>query len=204
MPEIIRDVEQSSEAWLRLRAGSCGGTGINSVLAKGAGKSRQTLLYRLAGEILADGPIPSYSNSYMDRGHEYEPEARQLYEFMYDVQVDQVSLIRGDIPGTHVSPDGLVEPDGGIEIKTMMPHIYVELIDTGKIDLAYVRQCQMFLYVTKRDWIDFIAFCPEITARPMWVKRITPDAAIQAQIKTELPVFLRELAQLVERVKNGN
>ena len=201
MPEIIRDIPQGDELWLRMRAGSVGGTGINSVLAKGTGKSRQTLLYRLAGEILADGPIPSYSNGYMDRGHEYEPEARALYEFLHDVTVEQVSLIRGDIPGTHVSPDGLIEPDGGIEIKTMMPHIYVELIDTGKIDLAYIRQCQMFLFITKRAWIDFCAYCPEITVRTMWVKQITPDAGIQAQIETELPVFLRELAQLVERVR---
>jgi hypothetical protein len=201
MPEIIRGIEQGSDAWGLERAGSVGGAGINCVLAKGQGKSRQSLLYRLAGEILADGPIPSYSNGYMERGHEHEPEARALYEFMHDCTVEQVSLIRADIPGVHVSPDGLVGDDGGIEIKTMMPHIYVELIDTGKIDLAYIRQCQMFLWVTKRAWIDFIAYCPEITTRPMWVKRITPDPGIQAQIETELPVFLRELGKLVERVR---
>jgi hypothetical protein len=37
----------------------------------------------------------------------------------------------------------------------------------------------------------------------MWVQRQTPDAKMQAQISDELPVFLRELGELVERVKNG-
>jgi len=200
MPTYIRDCDQQSDEWFDLRIGSVGGSSLNSVLAKGQGKSRKTLLYKLAGEILAGRKLNGYQSTAMERGNELEAEARSCYEFLTGNSVEQIALIQADLPRIHHSPDGLIGEDGGLEIKVMEPHVYVELIDTEKINLAYIRQCQHFLWVSERQWIDFAAYCPEIESRPMWIQRQTPDPKIFEMINTELPVFLSELEAMVKKV----
>jgi len=198
--EIIKDCIQGSDEWHLLRLGSVGGSSINSVLAKGQGKSRQSLMYQLAAELLSGQKTNGYTSPAMERGNELEDDARTLYMFQTGLKVEQVALIKSDIPRVHVSPDGLVGGVGGIEIKTMLPHTYVELVDTGKIDLKYIRQCQHFLWITGRAWIDFVAYCPEIKSRPIWINRQTPDKKIISEIEAELPVFLKDLDALVGRI----
>jgi len=202
MPEIIRDIEQNSPEWFELRLGSVGGSSITSVLAKGKGKSRQTLLYKLAGEILTGQQSNEYHAKQFDRGHEWEPVARSWYEFTYDVEVEQVALIRSPGVRRHHSPDGLVGEDGGIEVKTREPHIYIELLETGKIPIADIRQCQNFLDVSGREWIDYIAYCvPEMPSCPAWVKRIKPDPDMFEEMHKELLSFLKDLNELVGRMQ---
>lgn len=198
--EIIKDCIQGSDEWHQLRLGSVGGSSINSVLAKGQGKSRQSLLYQLAAELLSGQKTNGYTSPAMERGNELEDDARTLYSFQTGLDVEQVALIKADISRVHVSPDGLVGDDGGVEIKTMLPHTYVELVDTRKIDLKYIRQCQHFLWITGRAWIDFVAYCPEIKAKPIWIDRQKPDQKIISEIETELPIFLKELDDIVNRI----
>lgn len=201
MPEIIRDCEQGSERWHELRVGSIGGTGINSVLSKGKGKMRQTLLYKLAGEILIGKPSDNIDLPQFRRGLEYESIARSYYEFLMDCEVEQVAMIKSDTPRRHDSPDGLVGDDGGIEIKTRAPHIYIELCETQKIPIADVRQCQNFLEVSRRKFIDYVVYCvPEMPSKPAWIKRIYPDAKMFASIRIETQAFLAELEELVKRM----
>lgn len=161
---------------------------------------RQSYLYRLAAEILSGQKTNSYQSAAMERGKELEDEARQAYCFITGNEVEEVTLVKSDLPGIHVSPDGLVGEEGGIEIKVLEPHVYVELVDTGKIDIKYIRQCQHFLWVTRRAWIDFVAYCPEIQARPVWIKRQTPDPKIIEAIETEIPAFLEDLQSLLTRM----
>lgn len=201
MPEIIRDCEQETDAWHQLRLGSIGGSSINSVLAKGQGKLRKALLYKLAAEIITGQKSNNESRWQFERGHEFESECRDLYCFDRGVDVEQVALIRGDVERTHCSPDGLVGEDGGIEIKTMMPHVYAELLDTEKIDLAYNRQCQMFLWVSSRKWIDFVGYCPEFPAdKRLWVQRQYPNRKMQDEIELGVEEFLNDLNSLLKKL----
>lgn len=198
--EYIVTCDQGSDEWHRLRTGSVGGSSLNFVLAKGEGKSRKTLLYQLAAEILSGNPTNGHVSAAMERGTELEPEARQCYEFMTGCNVEQVALVKSWMPRVHVSPDGLIGDDGGLEIKVMLPHTYIELVDTGKIDLRYIRQVNHFLWITGREWCDIAAYCPEIQVRPMWIKRIFPDPEIFEAIEVELPAFFEELQALIDRI----
>lgn len=198
--EYIKTCQQGSDEWLNMRLGSVGGSSIDSVLAKGQGKLRKSLLYKLAAEILSGQKTASHTTAAMERGTELEPEARQYYEIITGNKVEQVALVKSWFPRVHVSPDGLIGEDGGLEIKVMLPHTYVELVDTEKIDLKYIRQMQHFLWVTGRKWIDFCAYCPEIEPRPMWIKRILPDNNIIGQIEEELPTFQDEVSALIKRL----
>jgi hypothetical protein len=102
-------------------------------MAKGkdGGKSltRKTYMLKLAGEILTGEPMESYSNEHMERGKEQEAEAREAYELMKDVDCQQVGFIVNGDKGC--SPDSLIGDDGGLEIKTALPHIQVERLLKG-------------------------------------------------------------------------
>lgn len=201
MAEIIRDIEQGSEEWFALRLGSVGGSSVNAVLAKGQGKMRKALLYRLAGEILSGVPAESPNIKYAERGHLYEPEARDCYGFLTGAEVEQCALIQLRT-GVHYSPDGLVGDDGLIEIKVNLPHVWVETRDAG-VPLNYRRQMQHGLYVSGRQWCDFCAYCPEMKD-PLWVTRFERDEKIIAQIEKELPAFLKDLESLVKKIRGEN
>ena len=90
----IIDCEQGSPKWFEARLGSIGGSSIASVVAKGQGKMRKNLLYRLAGEILSGQKYESYQNDHMLRGIEQEVDARAEYEFITGNEVKQVGLIK--------------------------------------------------------------------------------------------------------------
>ena len=90
----IIDCEQGSQEWFDARLGSIGGSSIASVVAKGQGKMRKNLLYRLAGEILSGEKYESYTNDNMQRGIELEDKARREYEFATGKEVKQVGLIK--------------------------------------------------------------------------------------------------------------
>jgi len=196
--KIIKDCIQGSDEWMKWRTASIGGSSITYVLGKG--KGRKDLMYKLAAETLTGKKEDSYSNANMLRGIEYEPEARNYYEIVTGHEVEQVALIKSDIPGIHVSPDGLVGDDGAVEIKTRLPHVFVEKKDTGKIEIGYSRQCQYTLWIAERQWIDFINYCPEMPD-PMTIQRLERDEKIIKEIRIEVRLFLDELDELVERMK---
>ena len=129
MPEIIYGDQQTDE-WGKYRLGSIGGSSISAVLAKGQGKMRQGLLNQFLDEILMNRKKEGFQSEDMKRGNIYEPMARDYYAFINDVEVIQCALIKSDIPRIHVSPDGLIGEDGGLEIKTQLPHVFLETIDT--------------------------------------------------------------------------
>ena len=53
-------------------------------------------------------PTPHFVNNYTITGIEREPEARELYEFLRSVDVEEVGFITTDDGTAGCSPDGLV------------------------------------------------------------------------------------------------
>ena len=201
--QIIRGVEQGSPEWHDLRRGSVGGSSVNAVLAKGQGKSRKTLLYKLAGEILTGQIADEYQSPHYQRGHDVEKKARLYYEITTGREVEQVTLIKSDINGWHHSPDGIMKAEKrGLEIKSRLPHIYIELLETEKIPLADMRQCQNFLAITEWEEIDYCVYCyPDMPSRPAWIKTIYRDEKMIREIKVEVRLFLEELNAKAERLR---
>lgn len=197
--EII-ECNQLDEAWFKARIGSIGGSAISSVVAKGKGKMRKDLLYRLAGEILSGQKYEGYSNHHMDRGVEEESAARELYSFVTDNEVRQVGLVR-DSDHKHYSPDGLIEPDGILEIKSAIPSIHIERIVTDKIELNYERQIAWGLHICNRKWCDFVSYSPLVSTKPIWIKRIVRGEHLIKELNDEADKFLLELAQLVRKIR---
>jgi len=197
----ILDFEQGSDLWFQARLGSIGGSSISSVVAKGKGKMRNNLLYRLAGEILSGQSYEGYKNYHMDRGNELEDEARSMYELMKNVEVNQVGLIK-ESDHKHVSPDGLVDPSGAIEIKCPIPSVHVETIIMDRVPPEYFKQCQWTLNVAQRKWLDFISYCPLVSDKPIWIKPVYPDSKLIKELNEGADKFIEELQAIVKKIKS--
>lgn len=197
---IIHDVEQGTPEWFAARLGRVTGSTMSSVLAKGQGKTRASLMYKLIGEKITGEPTEGYSNQHMDRGKMFEPEAREIYEQTNGIQCETVGFITEDFSGNAVgfSPDALVGDDGIAEIKTKLPHIQAELLISGRVPPEHTAQIQCGLWVTGRRWLDFISYWPGM---PLFIKRVERDESYIATMAQEVAAFYAELNEKLEKIR---
>ena len=200
--EIFSDVPQNSDEWLELRAGMPTASMFKDVTAKkgprgGIPKGRQTYLWKLAGEILTGEPMDHYINADMERGHEREAEASDLYAFLRDVEPVQVGFIRNGNCGA--SPDRLIEADGLLEIKDAAPHIQIERLLKGVLPPEHKPQAQGQLMVSQRSWVDWMSHCRGL---PPLLIRVERDEAYIAGLKIDVDEFVDELDALVAKIRS--
>ena len=201
MMDIIQ-CEPHSEEWFQARLGSVGGSSISSVMAKGKGKMRKNLLYRLAGEILSGQPYDGYSNHHMTRGTEDEQASLDGYQFITDRNVYNPGIVKQS-PNKHYSPDGFCDPNGIIECKSAIPSIHIERIYTEKIEGNYIKQMQWGLFICEREWADFVSYSPFVIDNPLWIKRLKRDEKLIKEMNEECDRFLFDMAMIIKKLKEG-
>lgn len=197
--EIIT-CDQGSTEWFAARAGIVTASEFQTLLMKGKGggesATRRTYMRKLAGEIITGEPMEAFTNVHMERGKVMEQEARDLYAFMTDAEPRQVGFIKSGRKGA--SPDSLVGDNGGLEIKTRLPHLMIELLESGEVPNEHVAQIQGGMWVAEREWWDFVAYWPKL---PLFVKRVYRDEAYIKKLADAVEQFNGELDALVSRIK---
>ena len=201
--EIITDCEQGEEAWFKHRLGSIGGSSISAVVAKGQGKMRKNLMYRLAGEILSGINYEGYSNHHMNRGTEQEDDSLDVYSAVTGNEIYKPALVKAT-SHTHYSPDSLCDPDGVVECKAAIPSIHIERIINDKIEGNYYKQIQWGLYICERKWCDFVSYSPTVSVKPIWIKRYFWHPETIKELSEGAVKFLREMATIIRRIKEGS
>lgn len=192
----VLDMEQGSPEWFAARAGVPTASCFSDVLAKGEGKTRRKYLLTLAGERLTGEPAESYSNAHMERGKVMEEEARDLYAFQTDAEIQRVGFLLDDALRAGASPDGLIGEDGMVEIKTKLPHLQLEALIAGKLPAEHRAQVQGALWVSGRDWCDFVSYWPRL---PLFRIRVERDEAYIATLADAVMQFNDELDALVAK-----
>ena len=196
--EIFADLEQGTPSWFAARCGLPTASKFKDILAKSTeGRMRRSYMLTLAGEILTGEPAESYSNGFMERGHEQEPAARADYAFLTDAKLTRIGFARNGRKGC--SPDSLVGDDGVLEVKTAMAAIQVGYIVKGDFPPEHKAQTQGALWVCEREWVDIAIYSPGL---PLFVKRAYRDEAYIRNLDSEVARFLEELDQTVERVRH--
>ena len=201
--EIIRDIEQGSDGWLALRYGWTTASRFKDVMAKGQGKTRKSYMYQLAAEAISDMRQESFTNEYMEWGTETEPQAREMYEFISGNEVEEVSFIRLDEENKiGCSPDGLIGDKGMIEIKCPKTTTQIETFLSGKMPASHKGQVQGQLWISGREWCDFVSFDPRIDgdASYMCVRAERDDEYIQ-ELSTACYTFTKELQEVVKQLR---
>ena len=180
-----------------LRLGTVTGTGFKQVLNKG--KGRQTYLDTLVEELSTGQPREVYISEYMKHGTKWEPMARLVYEAITERTVQQVGfIVKDDFVG--VSPDGLVGDDGIIEIKCPKDTTHEKYVDEHRLPPAYKPQVQGLLWVTDREWCDFMSYHPRPIGKERYmIKRVYRDDVYILTIQSETNKFITEIK---ERLKH--
>lgn len=201
MAEII----QGSAEWHAIRLGKVTASRVADVIAKtksGYSASRANYMAELITERLTGVSSEKFTNAAMQHGTEYEPEARQAYEFYSDVDVEQVGFVaHPSITLSGASPDGLVGTDGLVEIKCPSSATHIDTLLNGTIAGKYITQMQWQMACTGRQWCDFVSYDPRMPEHMRaWIRRVDRDDAAITEMEQEVSAFLSELRAKEEKL----
>lgn len=196
-------MEQRTDDWFSARLGILTGTTFKDCLSKG--EVRKTLILTKVAEILTQ-EWTEISGAALTWGTENESHARLAYEFATGHTVSEAGMIfREDSPWIAISPDGLVGDDGGVEIKcpyTSREHARHMLYG---LPAGYKAQVQGALWVTGRDWWDFVSYDPRMPpAYQLYIDRITPDQKYIGDLSDAVISAANEIADKLERLQGDS
>lgn len=196
---IWHNVEQNTPEWEELKLGQPGSSAAATFMAhygKDFGEPAQKLALRLALErITGRKSERNYMSADMERGHAQEPIARMLYEEQHFVTVTNGGYFQHDEYGD--SPDGLVDDDGVLEIKSVIDSVHEATINRGKPDPAYKWQIVTHLDCTGRDWVDYVSYCADF---PEW-EQLVVYRVHRNDVQEELAMLAERRAQFIELIK---
>ena len=190
-------LDQGSEEWLTARRGKITGSRFKDARdkLKGGQPSKACLGYAMdvARERIGGIAPSKFQNQAMRIGTEQEPFARAMYEARTGHMVDEAGLYLSDDAVFGLSPDGLVNDDGVIEIKTMVGSdtLFTAVAD-GDVS-AYMDQCLGYLWLLGRQWVDLVIWTPDLNH--MAIHRITRDENAIEALEADLMAFARLVTQ---------
>ena len=208
--------EQGSPEWLQARTGRITASEVGDAISflvragkegRKAGDSsgvRDNYIASLAGEILTGKAAESFVSHWMERGSAMESEARIAYEMTYDCMVEQVGfVVHPMILRSGASPDGLVDEDGGVELKVPKIETHMKYIDRGILPKEYADQVMWNVACTGRKWWDFVSYCPDMydPGLKLFRVRVPRDDQRIAEMEAGVLKTLADVDEFVARLR---
>lgn len=134
----------------------------------------------------------------MDHGTNTEPQAREWYAMETGNTVREVGFCVTDDGRFGCSPDGLVDPDGGLELKCPKIATHVTWLMVDCVPEEYLPQIHGNLIVTGRMWWDFLSYAPAKGIPPL-LKRVERNE-FTIKLAVELEVFDEKLKAAYHRI----
>jgi len=203
MKQPYINIEQGSEEWKVARLGHVTASNMADVMSKGKGSveaiGRYKYKVRLVAERLTQTAAESFSNAAMEWGVEQEQFAAMEYEAANNVLTDKTGFwLHPDIKWLGVSPDRLVGHEGLIEVKCPNTTTHLGYLFENKIPTDYFKQIQCQLWVTGRQWCDFVSYDPRLPKRnQLLIVRTERDESLIAEMEAETLKFLDEVENLI-------
>ena len=189
----IIECEQGTPEWLQARLGIPSASSYAKLVTTTGKASAQATAYinQLVAERITGEPTFFQVTDPMQRGMDLEPQARTAYEMETGNLVHQVGFLMHDTLQAGASPDGLVGENGGLEIKCPSAHTHVEYLRDGDLPIKYFQQVQGCLWISERDWWDFMSYHPKM--EPLIVRVFRDEEFIKA-----LECAVIEAVQMIE------
>ena len=190
-------LDQGSDEWLTARRGKITGSRFKDARdkLKGGQPSKACLGYAMdiARERIGGSAPSKFQNAAMRTGTEQEPFARAMYEARTGHMVDEAGFYLSDDAVFGLSPDGLIDDDGVLEIKTMVSSdtLFTAVAD-GDLS-AYMDQCLGYLWLLGRQWVDLVLWAPDLDL--MVIHRINRDEDAIEKLESDLMAFARLVTQ---------
>lgn len=161
---ILHSFKQNTPEWFKARLGIPTASEFDRIITATGKVSTQApeYLHRLLAEWYLDEPVENFSNEWMDRGHEYEPEAMKAYSFMTGHTPTEIGFITTDDGLAGCSPDRLVGTDKCLELKCPLAHTQIGYLMGDLVSDKYRVQLQGQLWVSGRDTVDIYAYHPKL------------------------------------------
>lgn len=201
-------IEQRSKEWFDLRKGKITSSEVHKIM--GEGKVKETYLLEKISEslggfaTLATGPA-------IEWGTELEELAAKVYAEKTGTVVEKASfIVYNDNYGG--SPDGIIAPDGIIEIKcpyVSANHFKHGLIksatDLKKVAPNYYYQCVSNMLCANAQWCDFISYDPRVDeCCNMYIFRLNRDEAEIEAVKAKIESAATLLAELKTKLQSND
>lgn len=197
----IIDCVQGTPEWHQARCGVVTASEFSSVMAKGQGKTRKRYMYKLLAERISGQPLlNNFQTAAILRGTETEAQARANYEFNKMVDVKEVGFVLLN-ENIGASPDGLIDDDGGCEIKCPDSHTHIEYLIDDRIPPTYAAQIQGNIWICEREWWDFISYDDRVKSKEIFVKRTKRHEKYISNMKEEVYRFVDELLLLENKLR---
>lgn len=140
-------------------------------------KTRTDYIHQLAAERITGNAKNQIGAKAMDWGTEWEPVAKSAYEERTGVLVRDVGfIVHPEFDFIGASADFLVGLDGGGEIKCPYDQeVHLASLEDGLPD-EHIEQIQGGLWVTGRQWWDFVSFHPAFpNGHALYIQRVHRD-----------------------------
>ncbi|WP_288500266.1 lambda exonuclease family protein [uncultured Acinetobacter sp.] len=156
------NILQRSEDWHADRCGKVTASRVKDIDAKPkTGKALNALGLTILTERLTGVQEETPTTKAMQWGIDQEPYAVAAYENETGNFVISTGLIdHPSIENCGASPDGLVGKDGQIEVKCPTPSVHLNTLLLQEIPSEYLPQITLQLACTRREWCDFVSYCP--------------------------------------------
>ena len=198
----VIDCEQGTPEWLENRLGIPTASRFEDMMKrcrdkKSMGKVAEKYAYELAAQRITEELPEGFTTSHTQRGNDVEPYVVELYEERTGNKCNILGFIRNEYAG--YSPDRLVGDKGCIEVKTKKPELHIECIIGGEVPSEHMKQIQGGLWVSGREWCDFVCYSPKL---PLFIRRVYRDEKMIEQIEHSAIEFNKYIDDIVEKVMN--
>jgi hypothetical protein len=211
---IIHDVEQGSSEWGDLRRGIPTASNFVKILT-GTGKlsaSADDYICTLISDkycLIPEAGVENFTSRAVNWGQQTEESARRWYAMESRSEVSKVGFITTDDGRFGGSPDALVGPNGGLELKCPQGDTHVGYCLKNRIPPKYIPQVHGHLVITnvfeekdKRLWWDWVSYCPYRAGPPGLRIRVQPDDYTK-KLADVLLQFDKRYRLLEDRFLNG-
>lgn len=118
--------------------------------------------------------------------------ARTLYELRTKRLINDAFLFVHPTLPAGASPDGFIGSDGAAEIKCLRSHNHLyKVMRDQQVPAEHLDQIQMQLWITDREWCDFIAYDSRMLREGLrlFVERVPRDEVHIARIESAIKRF---------------
>lgn len=200
---IIEDsFKQHDPEWYEAKLGKFSASGAEKILSPTGLISKQSVAYakEKAYEIITGKRIEKPTTWQMKKGNEDEPWGREAYALEYGVSVREVALIYYDEKREWlVSPDGLIDDDGMLELKWCEGVTQITRLEEGWDKKEHYPQLQCNLLCSGRKWIDRVSYHPGLN---LVVDRYYRDEEYIGKLYQEIYKFNKQVKAITERLMN--
>lgn len=190
---------QGSADWFNARIGKLTASAMPMALdftQKGAeGAKRKQLKIDILAERMTDIVREVYVTPAMLHGTDTEPAAKLAYEAATGVKVMPAPFVpHPTIENFGASPDGMIAPDGLLEVKCPTTSKFIAWMLAGVVPEEHKPQMLAQLACTGRKWVEFVAFDPRMPeGKRLFVRRYEPGSDEILAIEKAAETFLSEV-----------